>query len=1009
MFSPCWSRLLLAAVLMARALADGFPEPVDSEKSPTRPMSPSEAASGWKLPPGFSMSVFAAEPDVRQPIGMAFDPRGRLWVAENYTYAEAGVLFATNYNDRVLVLEDTDGDGKFDSRKVFIDSVKILTSVETGLGGVWLMCPPRLLFVPDRNGDDVPDGPPEVVLDGFDTTTGSHHTFANGLRWGPDGWLWGRVGISSPTRVGRPGDPESRRTVMGGGIWRYNPRTKAVESVAHGTTNPWGNDWNAEGEPFFINTVIGHLWHAIPGAHFRRMYGDDPTPFVYSLIEQHADHFHFDTGAGWTKSRAGQADGSVSPDSDALGGGHAHSGLMIYQGGNWPADYEGALFTVNLHGRRLNRERLERGGSGYVGRHAADFGFSPDPWFRGLDLIQGPDGAAYISDWSDTGECHDHDGVSRSSGRIYRLNYAAGKPPGPRGIAAGTTDADLVAYQFGASEWHRRQARGLLRDRASAGRLDSKVTEVLRKRIASGQNRLETLRALWALIAVDGTTPDLLLGLLRSPDEHLRSWAVRLLSDQPVAPSPAATAAFVEIAPKESSALVRLYLASALRRLPVGERAGLATALLSHAEDDADHNQGPMIWFALEPLVAARPEVAVELAVGSRIHGVRQNIARRLSENIQTGPESVGGLVRDITSAPADVQVDVLRGLADALRGVRKTRAPSSWTESAAAFAKSGSAEVRERARQLSVVFGDGLALDDLKKVFADAKADGESRRTALRALLESRPEGLAAFLVTNVNDATVSGPVLAGLIALGEPSAPGLAVGKYPWLSPADRSLVVGAAVTRASAAKAFLNAIAAGRIPRDALNPTHARQIAGLGDAAVGAQLAEVWGVAGGGDADKRKAIATLRAELAPAAASADLAAGRVQFQRLCSGCHVLYGEGGQVGPDLTGSGRASLDYLLENVVDPGAVVAADYRMTVVELKDGRTLNGLLREANPRTVTLMMPGERTTLERSEITRLETTSSSMMSEGLLESLKPEERRNLVGYLMHPRQVELPK
>lgn len=1001
--SPCrWASLLVAPLFAAGLLAAEFPEPTDSEKSKSKPLTPLEAAAGWKLPPGFAVNLYAAEPDVRQPIAMTFDPKGRLWVAENFTYADAQVKFATNFNDRLLIFEDTDGDGHFDSRKVFTDQVKMLTSVEVGLGGVWLMCPPRLLFVPDRNGDDIPDGPPEVVLDGFGTTTGNNHTFANGLKWAPDGWLWGRVGISSPTFMGRSGDPDSARQVMGGGIWRYNPKTEVVEVVAHGTTNPWGMDWDADGEPFFINTVIGHLWHAIPGAHYRRMYGDDPNPHSYALIEQHADHFHFDTGAGWTKSRAGMSDGVVAPDSDVLGGGHAHTGLMIYQGGNWPAEYEGALFTINFHGRRLNRERLERQGTGYVGRHAPDFAFSPDPWFRGIDIIQGPDGAAYISDWSDTGECHDHDGVHRSSGRIYRLAYKDGKAPGPRGISSDASDAELIAYQSGRSEWHRRQARNLLRDRVATGKLSDGTASTLRQNLVQAKSPAEKLHALWALVAIGSADTSVLRGLATDGDEHVRSWAVRLLAD---------TAAqdktdFASLARDERSALVRLYLASALRKIPIEQRGALGAALLSYAEDDADHNQGPMIWFGIEPMIPQSPSVALGLAVRGKIQSVRQNIARLFAEDMAKNSDLLGTLLlRVAVSAPAD-QLAVLNGVSEALRGLRKAPAPASWPVASRQFSESADARVRDVARELGVVFGDGRAMDDLKKIVSDSGASPVARRAALKSLLENKPEGLAALLTANANDATVWGPAIAGLINLGESTGVELAAGKYQWMSAPDRELVLAAAVTRASSANALLDAVASGRIPKSDLTPAYARQIAGLADSALKTKLTTVWGVAGGVSSDKRQMIETLRKELTPAVAAANLSAGRVQFQRLCASCHVLYGEGGQVGPDLTGSGRASLDYLLENVVDPAAVVAADFRMTVAELKDGRTLNGLLREANPRTVTIVTQAERVTAERGEIVKLETSDSSMMPDGLLESLKPEERRDLIAYLMHPRQVD---
>src|SRR5437588_4047450 len=395
--------------------ASEFPVPYNSEPDKSKPMPATEAAAKLRLPPGFKATVFAAEPDVQNPIAMAWDARGRLWVAENYTYAERAKKFDLNLRDRILIFEDKDADGRFDTRTVFTDEVQMLTSIEVGRGGLWVMCPPQVLFIPDRNGDDVPDGAPEIVLDGFTVPPENYHNFANGLRFGPDGWLYGRCGASSPGEIGVPSTPEEKRIPLRGTVWRYDPKRRVVEALSCGTTNPWGHDWNEHGELFFINTVNGHLWHDFAGAHFDRPHTIDPNPRAYALIDQHADHWHFDTASGWQKSRDGAA--------NDLGGGHAHIGMMIYQGDNWPAEYRGHLFTLNLHGRRANQEILERTGSGYVGEHAPDFFIAGDPWFRGMELSYGPDGGVFVLDWSDTGECHEYTGVHRTSGRIYKITY----------------------------------------------------------------------------------------------------------------------------------------------------------------------------------------------------------------------------------------------------------------------------------------------------------------------------------------------------------------------------------------------------------------------------------------------------------------------------------------------------------------------------------------------------------------------------------------------------------
>ncbi len=380
--------------------ADDRPPIPDTERSASRPLAPAEAAAGFRGRDGFRVEVFAAEPDVRNPLAMAWDPRGRLWIAENYTYSDITQKFDLGLRDRVLIFEDADQDGRFDRRVVFTEDVQRLGSVEVGLGGVWLLCPPQLLFLPDRDGNDVPDGPAEAVLDGFTVAMENHHTFANGLRWGPDGWLYGRCGASSPGEVGRPGTPAEERIPLRGGIWRYHPIRKHFEVLSHGTTNPWGMDWNELGEAFFINTVNGHLWHLIPGAHFARPHTIEPSPRAYAVIDQHADHYH------WDSSKEIKYPYIPSGEDGRRGGGHAHSGLLIYQADQWPEALRGELFTLNFHGRRINVDRLERQGSGYIGRHQPDLLHASDPWFRGIDLTQGPDGGVFVLDWSDTGECH---------------------------------------------------------------------------------------------------------------------------------------------------------------------------------------------------------------------------------------------------------------------------------------------------------------------------------------------------------------------------------------------------------------------------------------------------------------------------------------------------------------------------------------------------------------------------------------------------------------------------
>jgi putative membrane-bound dehydrogenase-like protein len=942
----------LFLVIAGSLLAEDFPEVYNSEKNQKgEPMSPEEAAMAFQVPEGFEVTVFASEPEVRNPIAMTWDLKGRMWVAENYTYAERGKRFDLNLRDRVVIFEDTDRDGKADKRTVFADDLQMLASVEVQPGGVWLMCPPQLLFVPDRDGDLVPDGEPEVVLDGFTVAKSNYHNFANGLRWGPDGWLYGRCGGSCPGEVGAPGTPKEERVPLRGGIWRYHPTRKFFEVIVHGTTNPWGHDWDEHGEGFFINTVNGHLWHIIPGGHFDRPFGRSVNPLVYEAIQMHADHWHFDTTGSWTKSRNGAA--------NEFGGGHAHIGMCIYQGNHLPKEWQGKLLTWNMHGRRLNRERLERKGSGYVARHEPDQFLAGDEWFRGLEIRQGPDGALYGLDWCDTGECHDHTGVHRTSGRIYRFSY--------RGSVKQT--------------------------RLKMGPIASKLANLRERHQKNTLPRKE------------------LLGLLNDENEHLRVWAVRLLTDTwPIdsvygpmphrkPPSdPELRDRFVEMAIADSSGLVRLALASTLQRMPLKDRPVLASALASRVEDANDHNLPRLVWFALMTMNKEKLQVAAATDW--------PDLLRYLARSSVDGPKMVDQLLV-LASQHEKKSAPLLKGLLEGFKGWRKAPLPVSWGD----HEKVLQDRHAEMVRELSALFGDGRALALMKATALNGKESLPVRKRALEGLIDARFEGLRPVCEELLTATGLGATAARGLSIYDDPAIGKLMLKNYKRLrQDGDRAAVISALATRPAWASMLLAEVKKGGIPGNAITPFDARQISSLKRGDLSKQLGEVWGKVSPSTKALEKKIADYRKSLTPKAlSSADKGQGRVHFETLCASCHQLYGKGGKLGPDLTGSGRANLDYLLENIVSPGAVMPLEYQMSTVLLKDGRTLSGMISASDERTVTLRSPVGETILEQASIVKTTRLPDSLMPPGLLDTLTPEQVRELIAYLMHPRQVELPE
>jgi putative membrane-bound dehydrogenase-like protein len=577
------------------------------------PISPEQSAARIKVPEGFRVQLVAGEPTLIKPIAMTTDEKGRLWVVESHSYPHWLAPGKTG-KDRVLILEPTKEGW---SAKVFLENQTNLSGIAIGHGGVWLLSLPNLILVP-KNGEDRPSGPAQVLLEGWSIK--AKHNVVNGLQWGPDGWLYGMHGITDKSYVGLPGAPKDKRTPIDCGIWRYHLTKKVIEQYATGTTNPWGMDWNDHGELFLTNCVIKHLFHVIPGAHYVRMYGDDLNRHIYGQIESCADHIHWG-GGNWTSSRGGKGDHSVA------GGGHAHAGAMFYLGDNWPAMYRDRIFMCNIHGNRLNSDRLERFRSGYVAKHCDDFLHANDEWFRGLGLCMSDDGGMFVSDWHDTGECHNYD-KTHPSGRIYKVTFGPAKPA-MRDLNK-ASDGELVELLLHKNEWWVRHARRLLQERARAGKLEADVATRLWKLVQEQKDDTRQLRALWALYSINQADPTKLLSLLEAKSEAVRTWAVRLLADHPGMAKDVAEK-LSQHAEKEEAACVRLALASALQKMAFVDRWNLAAVLSARQEDASDPMLPLMIWYGVEAAVPSDVERATDLLSKAKIPLIRRNIARRLA------------------------------------------------------------------------------------------------------------------------------------------------------------------------------------------------------------------------------------------------------------------------------------------------------------------------------------------------------------------------------------------
>jgi putative membrane-bound dehydrogenase-like protein len=948
---------------------------------------PQKAAAAMTVPEDFAVKLFAGEPDVHQPIALCLDDRGRVWVAEAYSYPIRRP--DKEAKDRIVIFEDTDGDGHFDKRTVFMEGLNLVSGLEVGFGGVWIGAAPYLLFVPVKEGEDRPAGPPKILLDGW----GYHdtHETLNTFSWGPDGWLYGCHGVFTHSRVGKPGTPDDQRVPINAGIWRYHPTRHVFEVFAHGTSNPWGLDFNDHGQAFCEACVIPHCFHIIQGARYLRQAGAHFNPHTYADIGTIADHLHY----------VGANPHGGNERSDSAGGGHAHCGTMVYLGGAWPAEYRGRMFMGNIHGRRLNVDILAPKGSGYVASHGKDFLLANDAWARFINMRCGPDGNVYLIDWYDKQACHlpTPEIWDRSNGRVYKISYRGAKPV--RADLRKLSDRELVELQLHENDWFVRHARRILQERGG-GR---EVYEALGKIAFEHKDETRRLRGLWALHVSGGLNEERIRKGLSDRSAHVRAWTIQLALESGQA-SADLRDRLAELARTDPAPVVRVYLASGMQRLPLSQRWAVLEGLLGHAEDAADHNLPLMYWYAAEPLADADAGRALGLALAARVPPLPAFMARRIAS--AATPEAVALVAAALGNTDkTDAQRDLLRGLQEALQGRRQVAMPASWPRVAPKLLRSPDAEVRGRAQALAVTFGDREAFAHMRRILAAADADLTARQQALASLVAARDSQLAPLLQRLIADANLRAAALRGLAVYDDPRTPAVILGAYASYKSDEKRDALNTLASRPAYGKALLEALAAGKLPAADVSADLVRQLRNLRDKGLDRRIAEVWGVMRSTPKDRQELIARYRQMLTAPGPAPDLALGRALHAKTCAQCHTLFGTGGKVGPDITGSNRANLDYLLENILDPSAVIPKEYAATRIDLKDGRVITGIVRAETPAALTVVTANETLTLPRGEVESREPSNTSLMPEDQLKPMTEAEVRALLAYLQSPRQVPI--
>jgi putative membrane-bound dehydrogenase-like protein len=969
---------------------------------PRRPLadglSGQDAARQMTVPQGFHVQLAAAEPDVHQPVAMAIDHRGRVWIAEAYNYPRKAP--EGEGQDRIIILEDTNHDGTLDHRKVFIENLNLVSGLEVGMGGVWVGAAPHLLFVPDRDGDDIPDQEPIVLLDGFGYQD-THETL-NGFNWGPDGWLYGCHGVFTHSRVGQPGTPDSDRVPLNAGFWRYHPTRHQFEVFAWGTSNPWGIDFNDYGQAFATACVIPHLFHVIQGGRYHRQAGQHFDRYAYDDLKTIADHAHY---AGQIGDHAWWGhEPVIQSDTSDAGGGHAHCGAMIYLGDNWPERFRNSIFMHNIHGNRVNVDRLVRKGSGYLGRHADDLLLANDKWFRGINLRYGPDGSVYLIDWYDKNACHriNPEIWDRSNGRVYRISY--GVPDRQPVDLEQLDDRALAELIYHRNDWFVRVSRRILQQRAAAGQLDRDQVLPLLQAGLNHSDPTRVLRALWLGHATGLWQDSRLVELLGHPSPYVVGWAIQLLAEDGNLSSDQLQRLTELAADPGLDPAVRLALTSAIQRIPLSQRWSLVEKLVMHAGDANDQNLPLMIWYGMEPLVEQDPGRAVSLMQSSPLLRIQEWIARRAAAN----PQTLDVLLGQINHLPGALQGMVLGQILASLEGNVKVPMPSSWQAAYEQLQVDPDESIKDRADRLAVIFGDRRVFPSLRGILSDSQRTVAERRRALDILVQGRDGEALASLFAALETPELQSAAIRALASYDDPQIPRVLLAAYPNLATSQREDAVATLAARVPSAHALMDAIAAGIVPGSEVHAYHIRQMTNLLDPQLVARIEQSWGKIAESSSQQQAQIAAFKTMLTPELLqTANLGHGRLLYQRICASCHRLFGEGEMVGPDLTGSDRANLDYILENIVAPDSIVGRDYQMSVLLLDDGRVVSGLVTRETETALTVRTINDSVVIPLDGIEDRRLSELSLMPSGLIDPLTEQERRDLIGYLASPKQVPL--
>jgi putative heme-binding domain-containing protein len=972
--------LCTSSVAFRAAAAEVIPHGQD--KMPNPPLSPAEAMKKMTLPEGFAVELVASEPDIINPVAMTIDERGRFWITESLEYPRHD---AGPGKDRIKVLESTKGDGHIDKITVFADGLNIPSGIAVGHGGVWVCNSPDILFMQDTHGTGHADKR-EVVVTGFgryDT-----HELPNSLTWGPDGYLYGLNGVFNPAVIKQNGK-EFRFTCA---MFRINPRTREFEVFCEGTSNPWGIAFDPHGSAFVSACVVDHLWHLTETGYYQRQGGPYP-PFTWILPSiVHERH-----------QKA------------------AYCGLLYMDTDAFPEKYRDKLIMGNIHGNCLNVDSLRRNGSTYTASNEPDFLTANDAWFMPVSQKIGPDGCLYVLDWYDQYHCYqdaqrDPNGIDRRRGRLYRISYK-GTPHAGKIDLGKESDAQLVERLKSPNIYHREAAQRLLAERNSA-----EARPLLQKLVLDKQEPHKArMHALWSLIGAGPLELSFHKHLFDEDDSDLRAWAVRAAgNEKEVSP---AVGVFLGPLSGDSSPEVRLQVAIALRKIDGG--IGAQVRLLGVLERAGnDPLIPPIVWQNLNPFVDGHAdEIFNSVAENDDLRNapamaefMPRLIDRTLARaggfdpilvylaRVSTGPHP------DVIASQKCLALLAQKVQSRELTGARLDELKLKIEPVLKPIIAAPDSPLFLDAALLGASWKDPVAIEAIRKTLAATEQPAERRLQALAALLAARDypvlDAVATIFAERKRNPAALRAAILGALGRAEDRRVGEIVLKvYRDLEPELQPKAIELLTQRPEWAKPLLEAIGRQEISANALNVNQVQKLLASRDKDLVALVTAKWGsVRTERNPQREQVVADVRKLLQQK--HGDAKQGEAVFKKVCAQCHKIYGEGQDVGPDITVNGRGSFDQLLSNVLDPSLVVGAGYQARLVITNDGRALTGLLVEDNPQRIVLKEQGGKLdTIPRAEVDSVTVSKLSLMPEGLEKQLTEKELIDVFEFLLwdkHP-------